>query len=203
MSARSSATSAQVRPFILASASPRRRELLRGLGIDFRVEVAPVEEWEPAEADPAQMVAQNAAHKAAAVAAVWPEARVLGADTTVALDGQLLHKPADLAEARRMLHRLSGRRHEVFTSVSLQCRAEGLERTFVEQSAVLFRDLDEPTIEAYFSVVDPLDKAGAYGIQEGRELIIATYIGSLTNIMGLPVERLERELRELGWWPLS
>jgi septum formation protein len=188
-------------PLILASASPRRKELLARLGVKFEVLVAPITEHEDVDAEPRAMVLHNAALKAAWICAQRPGAWVLAADTTVALDNHVLNKPADLTEARAMLKRLSGRTHTVYTGVCLWRRPGGPEISHCETSEVTFRVLDDATITRYFARVNPLDKAGAYGIQEGRELILQKYRGSLSNIMGLPVEWLARQLRGLALLP--
>lgn len=183
---------------ILASASPRRRELLGQLGLPFDVVVAGVTEHEAEDADPRLMVAHNAALKADWVAARHPDAFVLGADTTVFLDSTVLNKPASLADARVMLRRLAGRTHTVFTGVALRCVSRGVRVDEGVSSEVTFRAFDDRTIDAYFEVVNPLDKAGAYGIQEGRELIIDHWKGSFTNIMGLPMEVTKQILTRAG-----
>jgi septum formation protein len=173
---------------ILASASPRRRALLSELGIPFEVVVAQVTEHENPDTDPRVMVAHNAALKADWVAERNPDAVVLGADTTVFLEGKALNKPADLEEAKAMLRRLSGRTHTVFTGVALRCRLRALRVDQGASSEVDFKVLDENTIGTYLSRVNPLDKAGAYAIQEHGDLILAGMRGSYTNIMGLPME---------------
>ncbi len=188
-------------PLILASASPRRKELLSKLGVPFEVLVAPVVEHEEATAEPRAMVLHNAALKAAWVCAARPGALVLAADTTVALDGRVLNKPRDLAEAREMLRHLSGRTHTVYTGVCLWRRPGGPEITHCETSSVTFRGFDDAVISRYFEIVNPLDKAGAYGIQEGRELILHKYTGSLSNIMGLPLEWVATQLHALALIP--
>jgi septum formation protein len=182
--------------WILASGSPRRRELLGRLVPAFTVVTAAVEEWEPEEADPVEQVEENARRKAQAVALERPEAVVIAADTTVALGRRLFANPADRAEAVRMLRCLSGRKHVVVTGVAI--RHAGRERIFSESSEVQFRELTDATIEAYLERVHVYDKAGAYAIQESGELIIASWAGAFENIMGLPVERLRRELVQLG-----
>ncbi len=179
----------------LASASPRRRQLLDELGVRFTIEPAEVDELAE-DADPRQLVLHNCELKADAVAARHPDSPVLGADTTVAIDGCVLNKPADLAQARIMLNRLSDRTHVVHTGICLIFRARGIRESRCVSSEVTFHELDEGRIERYFKIVDPLDKAGAYGIQEGRELIIESYRGSLSNIMGLPVEETIGLLKE-------
>ena len=181
-------------PLILASGSPRRRELLAQLGVPFEVVTALIEEHEDPATDPRAMVAHNAALKADWVAARRPEALVLGADTTVFVDGLALNKPRDAAEARTMLRRLSGRVHTVFTGLALRQAATGLKIDEGVASEVTFRVLDEATIEAYLARVHTLDKAGGYAIQEHREMIVAGHTGSLTNIVGLPVETVRQLL---------
>lgn len=185
-------------PFILASASPRRRELLAQLGIPFEVVVAEVVEHEEPDAEPKAMVAHNAALKADWVAARHPGAWVLGADTTVFIDNQVLNKPRDLTEARQMLRRLAGRTHTVFTGIALRQRERNVKVDCGVSSLVTFKPFDDSVIEAYFAIVNPLDKAGAYGIQEGREMIIAGWEGSFSNIMGLPMEATKQILTERG-----
>jgi septum formation protein len=186
---------------ILASASPRRKQLLAELGLTFDVMVAEVTEHEDPATDPRVMVTHNAALKADWVAARHPEAYVLGADTTVFIDQRVLNKPADLVEARTMLKKLAGRTHTVFTGVALRRASAGLRIDEGVTSEVSFKAFDDATINAYFSVVNPLDKAGAYGIQEGRELIVAGWVGSFSNIMGLPMEATKQILARCGLLP--
>lgn len=183
---------------ILASASPRRRELLGELGVPFEVVVAQVTEHEEASTDPRTMVAHNAALKADWVAERHPDAVVLGADTTVFIDGAALNKPADPAEARAMLRRLSGRTHTVFTGIAVRRRRDGLRIDAGEASEVTFKTLDEAAIETYLSRVNTLDKAGGYAIQEHGDLIVAGYRGSLSNIVGLPLETTKQILTRCG-----
>ena len=186
---------------ILASASPRRRELLAELGVAFDVVVADVTEHEEASTDPRIMVAHNAALKADWVAARHPDALVLGADTTVFIDGQALNKPADAAEARAMLRRLSGRTHTVFTGLAVRRGRDGLAIDDRAASEVTFKLLDEATIETYLSRVNTLDKAGGYAIQEQSGLIVAGYRGSFSNIIGLPLETTKQILTRCGLLP--
>jgi len=183
---------------ILASASPRRRELLAGLGVPFEVVPAEVVEHEPEAGDPRAVVAHNAALKADWVAARHPGATVLGADTTVFLDGGVLHKPRDAADARAMLRRLSGRTHTVFTGLALRRVADGLKVDRGVASEVTFKVLTEPVIEMYVGAVHTLDKAGGYAIQERGDLIVEGYAGSLTNIIGLPVDETKQLLTLAG-----
>lgn len=183
---------------ILASASPRRRELLAQLGVAFEIVPAQVVEHEDPNSEPRAMVAHNAALKADWVAARHPEAFVLGADTTVFLDGTVLNKPADLDDARRMLRRLAGRTHTVFTGLALRRAKDGLRLDRGEESRVTFHPYGEAEIEDYLRRVNVLDKAGAYAIQEGAERIVAGHTGSFSNIVGLPLETTKQILTEGG-----
>jgi septum formation protein len=179
---------------ILASASPRRRELLERLGLPFEVVVADVTEHEDPETDPRVMVAHNAALKADWVAARNPDAVVLGADTTVFLDGKAINKPRDLNESRSMLRRLSGREHTVYTGVAVRRASSALRIDEGVSSQVAFKPFGDAVIEDYVRLVNTLDKAGAYSIQEQTGLIIAGHKGSLSNIMGLPMEATKQIL---------
>ncbi|HEY1792597.1 MAG TPA: Maf family protein [Opitutaceae bacterium] len=181
---------------ILASASPRRRELLSQMGVPFEVVVADVTEHEDPATDPRVMVAHNAALKADWVALRHPDAHVLGADTTVFLDGRAINKPADLGEARDMLRSLSGREHTVYTGVALRRASTGLKVDEGVSSLVTFKAFGDDVIDRYLRLVNTLDKAGAYSIQEQTGLIIAGYNGSFTNIMGLPMEATKHILTQ-------
>ena len=174
---------------ILASQSPRRSELLRREGVDFHVIVRDTEEVHDATMAPELLCATNAAAKAAAVAAEYPEATVIGADTLVFIDGQPLGKPACEEEAVAMLMQLQGRTHCVCTAVAVFLPG-GERRDFAEISKVTFRPLDEAAIRHYMSLVHVYDKAGAYAIQEHGDLIIERFEGDLDNVIGLPVTRL-------------
>lgn len=185
-------------PLILASASPRRHELLRGMGVPFTIEVAAVDENEDRDHDPRTLVSGNAALKADAVSHLHPQAWVLGADTTVFVDDTVLNKPRDQEEARQMLRDLSGRAHSVFTGLALRGLNEGVAINRGVESKVVFRTLTEEIIETYLSRVHTLDKAGGYAIQEEGELIVERYEGSLTNIIGLPVDETKQILTEVG-----
>ena len=183
---------------ILASASPRRRELLAQLGVAFEVIVADVTEHEDPETDPRVMVAHNAALKADWVSAKHPGTLVLGADTTVFIDGAALNKPRDGAEARAMLRRLSGRTHTVFTGLAMRRAADALRIDDSAATEVTFKAFGEDVIEAYLALVHTLDKAGGYAIQEHSELIVAGYRGSFSNIVGLPLETTKQILTRCG-----
>lgn len=144
------------------------------------------------------MVAHNAALKADWVAARHPDAWVLGADTTVFIDGQALNKPGNGREARAMLRRLSGRTHTVFTGLALRNVAAGVAVDSGETTEVTFKVLDEVAIEAYLARVHTLDKAGGYAIQEAGELIVEGYTGSLSNVIGLPLDLVKQLLTTHG-----
>jgi len=184
--------------FILASASPRREQLLREMGLAFAV-VRPdtVEELASGLA-PEALASHNAQRKARAVAGRHREVLVLGADTIVVLDGVVYGKPRDMAEAVRMLGQLAGRAHDVFTGVCLVQRARGFETTFCERTRVWMKALTPLEIAEYFLKVNPLDKAGAYAAQEHGDTIIARIEGSFSNVMGLPVERLRQALESVA-----
>ncbi len=183
---------------ILASASPRRRDLLSSLGVAFEIVVADVVEDENPHLDPRKMVSHNAALKADWVASRHPEAVVLGADTTVFIDNIALNKPADLAEAAVMLRQLSGRTHTVFTGLAVRHRPSGLRIDRGVASDVTFHELTDAVIDLYLSKVHTLDKAGGYAIQENGELLVANQIGSFSNIVGLPLEETKQILKKIG-----
>jgi len=183
---------------ILASASPRRRELLGQLGVAFTVLPAEVVEHEAADAEPRAMVLHNAALKADWIAERHPEATVLGADTTVFVGNTVLNKPRDAAEARAMLRLLSGTTHTVFTGLAVRRIRDGLRLEQGVASEVTFKILTEAVIEEYLSKVHTLDKAGGYAIQEETDLIVAGYKGQLTNIIGLPLEETKHLLTSAG-----
>lgn len=180
---------------ILASQSPRRIELMREAGYDIRVIPADIDETPLPDETPLALVERLARAKAQAVAALPGNAdeTVLAADTIVALDGVLLGKPADEAEAKRMLRRLSGRTHQVATGV---CIAHGAERrSFVDVTDVTFFELTDAQIDTYVASGEPRDKAGAYGIQgaDGR-LLVERIDGDFYNVVGLPIAKVVRAL---------
>jgi septum formation protein len=173
--------------------------LLRSLVPDFAVAAAEeVEEAHDAGLAPAELTEHNARLKAAAVAARHPGALVLGADTLVYLDGEPLGKPATLAEAQAMLGRLAGRTHVVCTGVCLAGPESGRLDCFHDETRVTFRALDASAISDYLAKVHVLDKAGGYAAQEHGELIIASIDGSLSNVVGLPLEVLGPRLEQWG-----
>lgn len=160
----------------------------------FDVVVADITEHEDPATDPRVMVAHNAALKADWVAQRHPDAVVLGADTTVFLDGHAINKPRDLDEARAMLRRLSGREHTVFTGLAVRRVSTGLRIDHGVSSQVEFKPFGDDVIERYIRLVNTLDKAGAYSIQDHTDMIVARYSGSFTNIMGLPMEATKQIL---------
>jgi septum formation protein len=182
-------------PLILASASPRRAELLRQLNPDFQVVPSDATELFDDQLSPLELCQLNAHRKARAVAKKIPDALVLGADTLVFSGGEIMGKPADLAGARRMLARLQGRTHQVVTGVSLIHLRAYRERTFAVSTDVTFRPLTAEQIDGYLSKMNPLDKAGAYGIQEHGDTIVFEISGSFSNVVGLPMEKLQEEIQ--------
>lgn len=185
-------------PLILASASPRRAELLRQLDFDFQVIPGDTAEILDEHLSPLELCQLNAHRKARAVAKKHPDALVLGADTLVFLEGEMMGKPANAGEARRMLGRLQGRTHQVVTGVSLIHLREYRERIFAASTDVAFYPLTARQINTYLSKTNPLDKAGAYAIQEHGEMIASDIFGSFSNVVGLPIEMLKEEIRQWG-----
>lgn len=174
---------------ILASSSPRRRELLAREGVAFDVVVAEVCEVTASDWPPRDLCAHNARIKAEAIAERNPDDLILAADTIVVLEGKVFGKPASLAEAAAMLEALAGRIHEVLTAVHLLHHATRKVCRFTDSTRVQFRPANAIDIPAYLSDINPLDKAGAYAAQEDRGRLIATIEGSMDNVVGLPVAR--------------
>ena len=181
---------------ILASQSPRRRELLGRIAGDFTVEASQIEE----KRDPAwtiqELPRQLAKQKALDVSGRHPAALVVGADTIVALDGQVLGKPRDAEDAARMLRSLSGRTHQVYTGVAF-CRGGQVLSSFVQCTEVDFYPLEEERIQRYLASGEPFDKAGAYGIQGLGGLFVEGIRGDYCNVVGFPLARAARELEQL------
>ena len=177
------------RRIVLASSSPRRRDLLQAAGFEIIIRPADVDELTGGLA-PRDLVVANAERKALHVAADRRGDLILGADTVVVLDGEILGKPRDKSHASEMLGRLSGRVHEVLTGVCLVRGGTRKVCLFVESTFVAFRSLDEGMIQAYLDDIDPLDKAGAYAAQDDRGRLIERIEGSLENVIGLPVARV-------------
>ena len=186
------------RSFILASGSPRRKQLLKKIIPDFKVISSDAEELKSHSGGPLTLVQENAKKKAIPVAANNPSCWVLGADTLVFYQKEILCKPKDLDEAVEMLSFLSGKTHEVATGVSLQCNEINIVKTFSETSSVTFKPISKQEIRLYFKEVNPLDKAGAYAIQTNSDMIIDGFVGSYSNVVGLPLESLGKVLKELS-----
>lgn len=184
---------------VLASASPRRADLLRAAGFDFETQPVEVDEVPRVAEPPHQYVVRLAREKAESVARARPDAVVVGADTAVVIDESILGKPDDPEEAAWMLTRLSGRTHEVLTGICVCCN--GSTRAAVETTRVRFRPLSPEEIQAYASTKEPYDKAGAYAIQGAASRFVEAIEGSHSNVVGLPVARLTELLRECGLSP--
>jgi septum formation protein len=187
-----------VNPFptvILASASPRRVELLRQVIFRFKVIPSDAPECEHEQFTAWEVAQLNAYRKARVIAKQHPDHLIIGADTVVCLGTKFYNKPTDPADACRMLRELSGRVHHVITGVCLLHLRRHQQVLFSDTTAVKFRTLDFTTIRRYVRQMKPLDKAGAYGIQDQGDLLVDSISGSYTNVMGLPVERLRDELR--------
>ena len=181
---------------ILASGSPRRRELLGDMGIEFEIDVPDVDETVAGAPD--EMVRVLAERKARAVAAKRSEGLIVAADTLVALDGRALGKPANDEEAKEMLSSLSGRTHDVFTGVCVMDAASGRCMVEADRTGVCFREVSNEEIESYVATGEPRDKAGAYAIQGGAGAFVSGYEGLRTNVIGLPVELLDKMLRGMN-----
>ena len=179
---------------ILASASPRRRELMELAGYDFEVICADIVEVVPENAQPQDVVMSLALQKAQAVAAEYENAVVVGSDTVVALDGKILGKPHSEQEACEMLRSLSGRTHKVFTGVAIV--GGGKVENFFDETDVEFYPLDDGEIRKYVATGEPMDKAGAYGIQGKGAVLVKKINGDFFNVMGLPISKLYREMND-------
>ncbi len=183
---------------ILASESPRRRELLAAVGVPFRVVPSGVDEIPRPGESPSRFVRRAALDKGEAVAALHPSSFVLSADTIVVADGRILGKPRDRAEARRMLSRLAGREHRVYTAVCLHCRERGFRDLGTEVTRVRFRPLTPAEVAAYARTGECDDKAGAYAAQGAGMLLIDRVTGSFSNVVGLPMTRVVAMLARAG-----
>ncbi len=185
-------------PLVLASASPRRRELLQGLGLTFSIRPADLDETPFPNEEPGPYVLRLAKAKAAAV--VQPGEIALAADTVVVLDGELLGKPLDQEDAEAMLRKIAGREHEVYTGVALHYAAEPLrEVANLTCSNVRMAAMDDTTIRWYVQTGEPMDKAGSYGIQGYGALFVESVHGNYTNVVGLPIPAVGALFAELGW----
>jgi septum formation protein len=187
---------------ILASASPRRAEILAAAGIQFAVHPAHVDESPVSGETPTQMVERLARVKAELVAqtlAHEKNAIILGADTTVVLDGQILAKPVDPSDARAMLRKLRGREHQVITGIHLIRISDGARQSSTETTRVWFSAMTDQEVDAYVETEEPLGKAGAYAIQGLAGRYIPRIEGCYFNVVGLPISRVWQALTELGW----
>ncbi len=191
--------SEQPNELVLASTSPRRHDLVSGLGVGFRI-VPPVasEDMEPGE-EPRALVERLALAKARSVAASKPDGLVVGADSVVVQDGDVLGKPAHAAQAREMLGRLRGRRHEVVTGVTVVDPVDGRAQTASQVSGVTMRPYSDDEIEAYVASGEPMDKAAAYGVQDRVFHPASSVEGCYTNVMGLPLCLTVDLLRDAGY----
>jgi septum formation protein maf len=186
---------------ILASKSPRRKELLKQIGIPFVVVVSDAEEVSGNSWTPAALVVENAKRKARAVAEKYPDSPVLGADTVVSSEGKIFGKPKDKDEARKMLTALSGKMHEVTTGLALINRNEI--RTTNVTTKVFFDTMTKADIDAYIATEESMDKAGAYAIQGKAARFIEKIEGSYSNVVGLPLNALIQLSKDLNLFPLA
>ena len=189
--------------FILASASPRRRELLASIGLDFEVRPSNVPEVREEGEAPEEYVARLSRDKAHALATQYDSEWVIAADTTVLYGDELLEKPVDAQDAARMLGTIAGQTHIVYTGVTLQNASRGHRDTRVAESEVRMLPLSPADIEWYVRTGEPLDKAGAYAVQGIGAMFIESIHGSYTNVVGLPLATLFQMLRRAGIDPLA
>ena len=183
--------------WILASNSPRRKELLASLGLSFSCISADIEEVNVDFHPQPEIVAQNNAQKKAKqVADLYPNAYVIGADTIVTLEGKIFYKPKDMLAAKHMLQQLAGNQHTVITGVSVVYKAEQFLKTFFDKTFVYFKPLSDTFIDEYFKAVHPLDKSGAYAIQAPLTQTFAHISGSESNVVGFPVEKFKELVLE-------
>ncbi|GEL07135.1 Maf family protein [Salisediminibacterium halotolerans] len=182
-----------MKPFILASQSPRRKQLLEQAGLSFTVIPSQMNEHFNLNVSPEEAVAQLAGDKARSILEKYPDQIVLGADTVIAIDGEILGKPADRADAEAMLRRFSGRTHDVITGVALVSAAK--ETVFAARTEVTFFPLTDDEINEYIESGEPFDKAGAYGIQGLGATLVEGISGDYYAVVGLPLARVFRELR--------
>jgi len=183
-----------MKKLILASGSPRRKELLELAGVPFEIVVSEIEETIGAYSSPADIVMSLALQKASAVVEHHEDSVVLGADTIVTYESRILGKPKDEAEAKEILQLLSGKTHEVYTGVALISKEKTV--TFYERTEVTFWELTEEEIDAYIATKEPLDKAGSYGIQGKGSIFVQHIQGDYYSVVGLPIARLVRELKQ-------
>ena len=188
---------------ILASSSPRRRDLLTSIGFEFDVIPSHIPEEKAADETPEEYVARLSREKARTIATKHPDRWVLAADTTVALGDEILEKPVDPADARRMLAAIAGQTHVVYTAITLTCVAKSYSDTHICTSEVRMLPLSEKDIAWYVATGEPLDKAGSYAAQGVGGMFIDSIHGSYTNVVGLPLASLFQMLRKAGIDPLQ
>ncbi|ASS74941.1 septum formation protein Maf [Tumebacillus algifaecis] len=189
----------QEKLLVLASGSPRRKELLAGLGLSFEVKVSEVDETFELGLDPTEIVQELAYKKAKAVANSLSHGLVLGADTIVVSEGVILGKPVDVEDAKRMLSKLSGRAHMVYTGIALVEAGGGMEIRDVSATKVVMKELSPELISGYVATGDPMDKAGSYGIQGAASAFIPEIQGDYFNVVGLPVSLVADHLARFGF----
>jgi len=185
-------------PYVLASQSPRRIQLLRQIGLNFISVDSNITELDDRDHNPLKLVKYNALSKSRKVALDYKKEIVIGADTVVSMDGKIFNKPKDQEEAKRFLRKLSNKKHTVYTGINVINIKNGKEIFDYEKTVVHFRKLSEDEITYYVEKYDPLDKAGAYGIQDGFGcLFIEKILGDYYNIMGMPLLRLYKTLGKI------
>ena len=182
---------------ILASESPRRQALLRQIGLDFAVKISGIDEDISIDLPPNQLAEHLAREKAHAVAVDYPNQLVIGADTIVVFDGQILGKPKDNEHSYQMLSTLSGNTHQVITGVALQLRDKNLDETFHAVTNVTFNTLSDSDIYYYIDTYKPFDKAGSYGIQDWFAVFVKHIDGCFYNVMGLPLANLWEHINKI------
>jgi septum formation protein len=184
---------------ILASGSPRRKELLQQIQLSFSIEVSHADETFPQDLQPDEVVMELSKRKAASVAAGHPGAFVIGSDTVVVHDGAILGKPEDSSHAKEMLRKLSGSTHSVYTGVAIV--KDEQEKMFYKKTDVTFWELTEEEIDTYAASGEPLDKAGGYGIQGLGAFLVKEIRGDYFSVVGLPISQVYRSLKEMGYHP--
>ena len=184
-------------PVILASASPRRSELLKNAGIIFEVYTSHAEEIKNQDVSVKMLCELNAKRKASWVAQKFSDRLVIGADTLVTMDGKIYGKPFAKEDAIKNLLELQGRTHSVITGVALLCEMHCFEKLFHVETKVVLKELSENQILRYYEKVNPLDKAGGYAIQEYGDMIIDHIDGSYSNVMGLPIVELKMQIESI------
>ena len=182
---------------ILASGSPRRKELLKQIGIDFTTEISGIDESIEFDLSPERIAKYFALEKARKISIKFPKELVVGADTIVVCNKKILGKPKNEKESFDMLSMLSGKTHKVITGVSLQCIDKSINRTFHETTKVTFKTLDNSCISYYINTYKPFDKAGSYGIQDWFAVYVKKIDGCFYNVMGLPLAKFWKEISKL------